>query len=78
MLMVIQENRTRTLVNAATARYQGSLPGGGAFASFVPQIVPDKVPNMFHVKQSILEVFELFFVFLCLFLVKSREGVDPP
>ena len=34
---------------------------GDAFNSFVPQIVPDKVPNMSH----IIEVSKLFVVFSC-------------
>ena len=50
---------------------------GGALTGFVPQIVPGKVPNIFH----FIEVFKPFFemlLLLCVFFVKSREGVDPP
>ena len=44
-----------------------------SFAGFVPQIVPDRVPNLFH----FVEVFKLIFV-IVLFFVISREGVEPP
>ena len=40
----------------------------GAFNGFVPQIVSDKAPNMFH----FIEVFELFLVFLCFFCQIAR------
>ena len=41
---------------------EAPLPG------FVPQILPDKVPNIFH----FIEVFKLFLV-LCLFFFKSNR-----
>ena len=44
----------------------------GAFNGFVPQIVSDKAPNMFH----FIEVFELFLVFLC-FSCQIARGRQP-
>ena len=40
----------------------------GAFTGIVPQIVADKVPNIFH----FIEVFNLFFVLLCFFCQIAR------
>ena len=43
---------------------------------FVPQIVPDKVPNIFHFKKF-FRLFFLVFLCVCFFFIKSRAGVDP-
>ena len=43
------------------------------FTGFVPQIIPDKVPNIFH----FIELLKLFFVFsVCVFLLSNREGAS--
>ena len=49
------------------------LRGRGAFTGFVPQIVPDKVSNIFH----FIEVFTLFFAFWRFFFGQIAKGRRP-
>ena len=54
---------------------KGGAVTRGAFTGFVQQIVPDKVPNMFHFIE-----FKAVFVFCAFFLcqIARGPGVDPP